>query len=136
LIGLAIGAPVARAIGSTADYVAGGVLVAVGAWMVFADEDEDEADEKLATVGVWSALALGIGISLDELAIGFTLGLARLPVVPVIVAIAVQALIASQLGFLLGARISETWRERAERVAGIVLAALGVFLIIQRLRQQ
>lgn len=136
LIGLAIGAPVARAIGSTADYVAGGVLVAVGAWMAFADEDEDEAGEKLARAGVWSALALGVGISLDELAIGFTLGLARLPVVPVIVAIAVQALVASQLGFLLGAQVSEAWRERAEQLAGVVLAALGVFLVVQRLRQR
>ena len=66
------------------------------------------------------------------MAIGFTLGLARLPVIPVIVAIAVQALVASQLGFRLGAYVSEAWRERAERLAGIVLAALGVFLVIQR----
>jgi manganese efflux pump family protein len=37
-------------------------------------------------------IGLGLSISLDELAIGFTLGLARLPVVWVIVAIGVQAL--------------------------------------------
>jgi putative Mn2+ efflux pump MntP len=135
LIGLAIGAPLATAMGSTADYVAGGVLVAVGLWMVFTDEDDDETSGRMAGLGLWSALALGASISLDELAIGFTLGLARLPVIPVIVAIAVQALVASQLGFRLGAYISEAWRERAERLAGIVLAALGVFLLIQRIRE-
>lgn len=135
LIGLAIGAPVATAIGSTTDYVAGGVLVAVGSWMVFADESEDKTSSRITGVGIWSALALGAGISLDELAIGFTLGLARLPVVPVIVAIAVQAVVASQLGFRLGAYVSEAWREWAERLAGIVLAALGVYLVIQRVRQ-
>lgn len=136
LIGLAIGAPVALAMGSTADYIAGGVLVVVGLWMVFADENEDEANDRITGVGMWSALALGASISLDELAIGFTLGLARLPVVPVIVAIAVQALVASQLGFRLGAYVSEAWREWADRLAGIVLAALGVYLVVQRVRQR
>ena len=136
LIGLAIGAPVALAMGSTADYIAGGVLVVVGLWMVFADENEDEANDRITGVGMWSALALGASISLDELAIGFTLGLARLPVVPVIVAIAVQALVASPLGFRLGGYVSEAWREWADRLAGIVLAALGVYLVVQRVRQR
>jgi len=135
LIGLAIGAPLATAMGSTADYVAGGVLIAVGLWMVFTDEDDDESSGRMTSLGLWPALVLGASISLDELAIGFTLGLARLPVIPVIVAIAVQALVASQLGFRLGAYVSEAWRERAERLAGIVLAALGVFLVIQRIGQ-
>jgi putative Mn2+ efflux pump MntP len=135
LIGLAIGAPLSRAMGSTADYVAGGVLVAVGLWIVFGDDDEDEASGRIMGAGVWSALALGAAISLDELAIGFTLGLARLPVIPVVTAIAVQALVASQLGFRLGAYISETWREWAERLAGIVLVGLGVYLVIEQVRQ-
>ena len=78
-------------------------------------------------------LALGISISLDELAIGFSLGLVRLPVVPVIIAIAVQALLASQLGLALGHRISERFRERAEQLAAVVLILLGGYLITERL---
>jgi putative Mn2+ efflux pump MntP len=70
---------------------------------------------------------------LDELAIGFTLGLVHLPVIPVIIAIAVQALAASQLGLSLGSRIGEKRRERAERVAGSMLAVLGLVLIGQQL---
>lgn len=136
LIGLAVGAPAASAMGSTADYIAGGILVVVGLWMVFADENEDETSRRISGVGMWSALALGASISLDELAIGFTLGLARLPVVPVVVAIAVQALVASQLGFRLGVYVSEAWREWAERLAGIVLVALGVYLVVERVRQR
>jgi putative Mn2+ efflux pump MntP len=74
-----------------------------------------------------------VSISLDELAIGFSLGLARLPTVPVIIAIAVQAFLAAQLGLLLGTRIGERFREAAERLAGIALIALGLFLIAERL---
>ena len=44
LLGLAIGAPVAHLIGDAADYVAAGVLVAVGLWMLLSnDEGEEQA---------------------------------------------------------------------------------------------
>lgn len=46
----------------------------------------------------WGAVLLGLSISLDELAIGFTLGLLRLPVVLVIVLIGIQAFTLSRLG--------------------------------------
>lgn len=134
LLGLALGAPVARLIGWAAEYVAAAVLIAVGAWMVFADEDdEEEKAGRMVSAGTWTAIALGLSISLDELAIGFTLGLTHLPATTVIIAIAVQALIASQLGLALGARIGERWRERAERAAGAALILLGIGLIIARL---
>jgi putative Mn2+ efflux pump MntP len=48
-------------------------------------------------------LLLGLSISLDELAIGFSLGLLRLPAAPVIALIALQALIVTQLGLRLAA---------------------------------
>jgi putative Mn2+ efflux pump MntP len=133
LIGLAIGAPLARVIGSAAEYVAAGVLIAVGAWMVFGDDDDErEATGRLSSARGWAILALGLGISLDELAIGFSLGLTRLPVYVVIVAIGLQALIASQIGLALGAWVGAEWRERAERLAGLMLAVLGVVLIVQQ----
>lgn len=129
LVGVVIGAPIAQAIGSAADYVAALVLAAVGLWMIFSDgDDEEKAAAGLLTVGGWAVIVLGLSISLDELVIGFTLGLARLPVVWVIVAIGVQALIASQLGLAVGGRIGEAWRERAERLAGLMLILLGVGL--------
>jgi putative Mn2+ efflux pump MntP len=134
LIGLAVGAPLAHVIGAASEYVAAAVLVAVGAWMFFSDEDgEEQVAGRLLSAPGAAMLALGLSISLDELAIGFTLGLAHLPVAAVIVAIGLQALVASQLGLALGARIGEVWRERAERLAGIMLAILGAALIGQRL---
>jgi hypothetical protein len=44
----------------------------------------------------------------------------------VIGAIALQALLASHLGLALGNRIGERWREGAERLAGIALAAVAL----------
>lgn len=134
LIGLALGAPLAHAIGSTADYLAAAALIAVGAWMLLSRDDGEagKAQALLRRRGV-AVISLGLAISTDELAIGFSIGLTRLPVAAVITAIAIQALLASQLGLALGSRIGERWREAAERLAGAALAALGVFLVIDKL---
>jgi manganese efflux pump family protein len=134
LVGLAAGAGLARAIGGVADYLAGAAVIVLGIYMLAAgDSDGEQKAGRLAGTRGVALLALGISISLDELAIGFSLGLARLPVAPVIIAIAVQALLASQLGLALGRRVSERLRERAEQLAAIALVLLGAYLITERL---
>ena len=134
LIGLGLGSALARGIGHAADYLAAAAVIGVGAWMLLAgDKDEDDKASRLTTSHGLALVALGISISLDELAIGFTIGLAHLPVSTVIVAIALQAFIAAQLGLAIGAKIGERWRERAEQVAGLALTLLGAYLIGEQL---
>jgi putative Mn2+ efflux pump MntP len=131
LVGLALGAPLAGAIGPVANYVAAAAVVAIGLWMLL--HDEDEKAERLVSARGVAMLWLGLSISLDELAIGFGLGLAHLPLVPVIVGIAAQALIAAQVGLWLGARVAERFREAAERLAGVVLVVMGIVLAVEQL---
>jgi manganese efflux pump family protein len=132
LIGLAVGGGLARAVGPVADYLAAAAVIAVGAWMLFGREADEQAVDRLTGGRGLAVIALGLSISTDELAIGFSLGLARLPVVPVIVAIAVLALAACQLGLAVGTVVGARFREHAERVAGIALIGLGGYLIIER----
>lgn len=133
LIGLALGAPLGNAIGGAADYVAIGVLLAFGLYtMLSSDRREDERLAELARLRGAGALLLGISVSLDELAIGFTLGLLRLPTVLVIALIALQAIIVTQLGLRLGSRLSTRLREIAERLAGVALTALAVGLLSEK----
>ena len=135
LIGLALGAPLAHVIGGVAEYVAALVLIAVGVWILFAEDDQGEEEKIRSFTDARgpAMLALGMSISTDELAVGFSLGLSRLPVPVVIAAIAVQTAVAAQLGMRLGKRMSEGFRERAERIAGAALALLGVYLLIAQL---
>ncbi len=134
LIGLGLGTALARGIGQVADYLAGAAVIAVGAWMLLAGEkDEDDKASRLTSSRGLALIALGVSISLDELAIGFTIGLAHLLITAVIIAIALQAFVAAQLGLAIGARIGERWRERAEQAAGIALILLGIYLIASRL---
>ena len=134
LIGLALGAPLGHAIGSTADYIAIAVLLAFGLYTLLGSgDDETEKVSQLAQLRGGAALLLGVSISLDELAIGFTLGLLRLPAGLVIVLIGAQAFVVTQLGLRLGERLSEGLREGAERLAGFALTALAVVLLLEKL---
>jgi putative Mn2+ efflux pump MntP len=98
---------------------------------------QEDGDEKslslLARTRGLAALGLGLSISIDELAIGFTIGLLHFPVLVILVLIGVQAFIVTQLGIRLGQRIGERIREGAERVAGVALAALGLILLVEKL---
>ena len=132
LIGLAVGSGLARVIGSWAGYLAGAAVIGTGIWMLAGKDDDEEMAGRLASTRGLAIIALGVSISMDEFAIGFTLGLVRLPVVPVIVAIAVLALVASQLGLALGAVVGEHFRERAGQIAAIALILLGCYLIAER----
>jgi manganese efflux pump family protein len=134
LIGVAAGGGLARVIGSVADYVAAAAVAGLGIFMLIHDKDsaEEQKAGRLTSSRGLAVLALGVSISLDEFAVGFSLGLVRLPLGPVIIAIAIVALIASQLGLALGARISERSRERAEKLAAIALILLGVYLLADK----
>ena len=134
LIGLALGSALARGAGRIADYLAAAAVIGIGIWMLLTDNEaeEDKASRIMTSHGL-ALVGLGISISLDELAIGFSIGLVRLPVGAVIVAIALQAFVAAQLGLAIGARIAERWRERAEQIAGSGLILLGIYLIAQQL---
>ena len=136
VVGIVLGAVAGNVVGRAADYVAIVILIGLGVFMLWPrrhERDESERVGLLARTRGLAAIGLGISISLDELAIGFTLGLLRFPVVLVIALIGIQTLIVTQAGLRLGSRIGEAVRERAEQLAGIVLAALGVVLLGQRL---
>jgi manganese efflux pump family protein len=135
LVGVALGVPLGHAIGSAADYIAAALLVALGLYMLLANGHQDEGARLLSMTqrGLLGAVALGVSISLDELAIGLSAGLLGLPLLPMVTAIALQAFVLTQIGIRLGARVGERWRESAERVAGLALVALGLALFILQL---
>jgi manganese efflux pump family protein len=133
LIGVALGAPLGHAIGSVADYIAALLIAGLGAYMLLIENDEQDRLLSLTQRGLFGALALGVSISLDELAIGFSAGLLRLPIPALVIAVAAQAFITTQIGIRLGARVGERMREATEKLAGLALMALGAILLITQL---
>jgi putative Mn2+ efflux pump MntP len=134
VLGLLLGGAFGQLVGGAADYVAIGMLALLGLWML---QHEDEAHgEKVAQLAGGhglALLALGISISLDELAIGFTIGLLHLSLWLAVLLIGAQAFIFAQLGLRIGARLNAALRERAEQLAGVALLGLATLLVIEKL---
>jgi manganese efflux pump family protein len=134
LAGLALGTSLGHTVGSVADYLSGGLLVVLGGYLWWTDDDDEVPNARRLTSARGLALiGLGLSISLDELAIGFSLGLSTELTTPatLVAIIAIQALVVSQLGLSLGRRINERLRERIERVASPMLIALGAYLLAE-----
>ena len=112
-----------------------GLLVGVGGYAALKTKEEDDDAKKIAGVHGLTALALAFSISLDGLAIGFTYGLLKLPVVAVTVLIAVQALVLMQVGFAVGGRLPERIRGYGEKLANWVLVAIGLVLLARKLME-
>jgi manganese efflux pump family protein len=132
LLGIALGAPLGRAIGEVADYIAAAMIVALGFYLLVERRGDGEEAQRLLSLserGLVGAAALGLSISLDELAIGFSAGLLRIPVVPLVAAVAGQAFVVTQVGVRVGARVTARWREASERAAGLALVVLGAALL-------
>jgi manganese efflux pump family protein len=135
LVGFFGGRFVGHVAGNAADFVAIAILIGLGTYILW-PKDDQRADERLNLLGRTHGLAaigLGVSISTDELAIGFTIGLLRFPILVILVLIGFQTFVATQLGIRLGARIGNRVREGAERLAGAALGILGLVLLVEKL---
>ena len=133
VIGLLVGAGLGRVIGGFAEYVAIAALAGLGFYMLFGPDKDDERVQRLASSTGTAMIVLGLSVSLDELAIGFGLGLLNVPIVLAIVLIAAQALIVSQVGFAIGDRVGAATREGAEKVAGAALILIAAALLVAKI---
>ena len=131
LFGLFIGKGAGNLIGNWASLVGGVALIAVGVWLIFF-EDDDEEEKKLERKLVgWTLIITALSISLDELAVGFSIGLVGVPIVLTIILIAIQAFIFTFFGLTFGSKLKPYLGEWAEKLAGIVLGLLGLWILIE-----
>jgi putative Mn2+ efflux pump MntP len=127
-VGLLLGRGAAQAVGGLAEWIGLGCLAAVGVWLlVERDEPPPSVELRLGAL-----LLLGVAVSVDELALGFSFGLLRIGILWAVVLIAAQAVVGSQLGFRLGASAARTG-QLAERLAGVALLVVACVLAARRL---
>jgi len=131
IVGLIIGQTAGRVIGDWTSLVGGLALVAMAGWLMFF-EDEDDEEEKLERELVgWTLVLTALSISLDELAVGFSIGMIGVPVAWTIVLIAVQAFLLTLVGLTFGGKLKRYVGEWAEKFAGLVLGVLGLWITIE-----
>ena len=124
IAGLVLGRGAASVAGDAAEWIGVACLAAVGVWLLVEGDEERGARE----LGLGGLLLLGVAVSVDELALGFSFGLLGIPVAWAVALIAAQAVAASQLGFRLGARAAGAG-ELAVRGAGAALVVVAAALV-------
>ncbi|TCZ80806.1 hypothetical protein E0485_00485 [Paenibacillus albiflavus] len=130
LIGLFIGKGAGQLIGNWASLIGATALLTVAIWLIFF-EDEDNAEEKLEgnLIG-WTLFITALSISLDELAVGFSIGLVGVPIALTISLVALQAFIFTFVGLTFGSKLKRYLGEWSEKLAGIILGLLGLWILV------
>lgn len=130
LVGLLLGATLARAVGDVAGWVAAVVLLCVGLYITWEGLRGEEREFRSASLV--TLLATAASVSMDELAVGFGLGLLGISIPLAVLYFVLQALLVTWIGTALGRRVGEVFAERAEVAAGVVLSLLAVVLAAER----
>lgn len=147
LFGVLIGTVVGRLVGQWADVVAGVVLLGLGAYMFREDDDDEErllsrlaggdggaAGDGDPPLSAGVLILAALSVSTDEMAAGLSLGALHLPIGLTAALIGLQAFVLSLVGIALGRAVGERVREGAERLAGLVLMALGAVVLFDAVR--
>ncbi len=133
VVGLLIGGSLSTVLGDWAGIAAGLLLIVLGGLSIreaLGNDDDAAPVPGAEALDNRRLLLTGLTVSLDELAVGFSLGVLRVPLGPALGYIALQAFALTALGLALGSRLGARLGPRAELASGVVLALLGLALLL------
>lgn len=130
LFGLCIGRAAGQWMGTWGSLVGGVLLLAVAAWLLLFENDEVQGQLGGSVAG-WTLLVAALSISIDEFAVGFSIGVVGVPIAWTIGLIALQSCVFTWLGFAFARRLQPVLGEWAEKLAGVVLGILGVWVLVE-----
>ena len=119
----------ARLIGEVGAWIGPLLLVGVGVWIATGPlrEGRRDAERMAKRAGTWGGLVtLSFALAIDNVVVGFSLGLGDVDALRTAAAIAVVAVVFSLIGLHLGRASRRTWEVAASVSAGVVLVAVGV----------
>ena len=127
-IGYFLGLGFATFIGQWDHWVAWLLLTFIGANMVKESFSKDE-DEVSGGWGFWHMLTLAVATSIDALAVGVSFAFLEMSVWMPIIIIGITTMMFSIAGVLLGKKVGERFKSKAELVGGLVLIAIGIKIL-------
>ena len=131
LMGALMGVAAADWIGAWSPYLAFGLLTFIGGRMIREAFKEDDGDERFDLTRGFSLVGLSLAVSMDALAVGFTLGLERSGSLTVYFAvIGVTAALLTLVGMLIAGWVNAKSKTAINVVAGVVLIGIGVKMLL------
>ncbi|MDX5347252.1 MAG: manganese efflux pump MntP family protein [Hymenobacteraceae bacterium] len=129
LAGIWLGKKATSLVGDAATVISVLILLGLAALSFYAAAKPAKEDKKLADrITTWKGLiALEFGLSLDNLAAGFSLGLHPEQLNPLLLAttIATFSIVYTWLGLKTGNKVQRHWQNYAEVAAGLLLCLLA-----------
>jgi manganese efflux pump family protein len=129
VIGLWIGQAVAGTIGQDGRYLGAVLLVLTGAYTFWQGRRSGHlaaGEEKSPALDTRHLLVLAVALSLDNLVVGFALGVYHVSIALAAVTMAVVSVGLSLLGLELGSRLGPRVGEYSEEAGGVVLVLVGI----------
>lgn len=132
LLGLWLGQQASSQVADLAGWFSQLLLAALGVWMIISGRRNNPKDERLARhVTTWGGLLLlGLGLSLDNLVVGFSLGLMGQEPLWVASTIAIFSVGFTWLGLQAGSQARRHWEHYVEMGAGILLVGLAAASVL------
>ncbi|MHB8510054.1 MAG: manganese efflux pump MntP [Candidatus Dormibacteria bacterium] len=127
--GIAVGSRVAGAVGARAKFFSGLVLIAIGLYTIVETRRETTRSTEIP-VKRRTIILLAVALSLDNLVVGFGLGLLQAPLLVAAAFMGASSLVLTLVGLELGQRLGRHLGERSELFSGLVLTAAGVFVLV------
>ena len=127
VIGVLLAGVVGDALGESARWIGGALLVALGIYMLRGGDDDD--DEATVPIGPVALVVAGLAVSIDEVAVGVSLGLGGVNLPVLVTTIGVIVFTATMAGLTLGALLADH-AKAAGKYAAYALIVLGVLLAV------
>ena len=128
LVGLLVGHAIAGQLGHYAKYIGAVLLVMTGVYTIWQGRraQKDEAGPKaLRTHHLW---VTAFALSIDNLAVGFALGVYQIQIVLAALTMGVVSVAMSLVGLELGGRLGSRVEAVSEELGGAVLIGVGILL--------
>lgn len=138
LIGLLLGHNLAQTLGRTSRYTGGALLVVTGCWTFVHARAQSKrappAHDDSARVGPASSLPrlllAGLALSVDNLVVGFSLGITKTPLLAAALIFGIVSIALSLGGLEIGQRLGGWGGASSETAAGAVLVVVGVLIAV------
>lgn len=127
VIGVLLAGFIGDALGESARWVGGALLVALGVYMLRGGDDED--DEARVPIGPVALVVAGLAVSIDEVAVGVSLGLGGINLPVLVTTIGIIVFTATMAGLTLGTLLADH-AKAAGKYAAYALIVLGVLLAV------
>ena len=127
IIGLLVGHRTAASLGSVAGYAGGGLLIAIGLYQ-FVQAIRARGTESGPPSSIGRLILTAFALSMDNLVVGFSLGVQHVSVPEAIVVFAAVSVALSLIGLELGKRLGQAVAFGVEYIAGLVLVGVGVLV--------